>query len=386
MNYLTLSGSPFERGCVHGDTLRAEIVEQIDFFKALIRDMTHLDPEALFAHTETLGWRDTAERWTPDLVEEVRGIAAGADLPFPVLFAWQCVQEVFWYMVQDLQSATGPLDGCSAIADAGDATHPTILAQNADTVPFWHGYQTLLRIVPAEAGTPADEEMPEQLIMTYPGLVGPCGLNSAGIGICVNALFYNLNNSTDGLCTSFLARAVLSKKTYNEAVSFIRAVPHASGNALTLGAPGRVTALEVSANQVVPFMLPGSRERTCHTNHVLVSSDFQLNAPRDPFPNSVDRFEMLQGGLAALPGPLTVENTKALLSSHGAQAQLCRHEDDPYGSMTTYCMVMELEARPRLHVSFGPPCREAFHTYEFPDRRATPREGASPSTTETAFA
>jgi isopenicillin-N N-acyltransferase-like protein len=359
MNFLTLSGSPFDRGRAYGEALRGEIVEQVQFFRGLILNQAHLDPDDFFAHLLTLGWREAAEVWTPHLLDEVRGIAEGAKLPFADLFAWQCAQEVFWYMPQYLQSSSGPTAGCSVVADAGDDVHPTILAQNADTIPFWHQHQTLLRILPA-----SDEE-PEQLIMTYPGLIGPYGLNSAGIGICVNALFHNLNNSTQGLPTPLLTRAVLSKRTFAEAVSFIQEVPHASGNTLTVGGPGSVVAFEVSENAVVPFMLSDTPYRTCHTNHVLVSDDFQPNASRDSHPNSADRMAMLIEGLADIPDHLTVDDVKGLLSSHGARAQLCRHEDDAWGSMTTYAMIMELDGTPRLHVSFGPPCREPFQTFDF---------------------
>lgn len=358
MRCLTLSGSPYERGCLYGENLRSEIAEQIQFFHNLIQDIGHSDPDAIIAHTFSLGWKEAAESWTPSLVEEVRGIATGAALPFTDLFSWQCVQEIYWYLTQNVQN--GFNSGCSALADAGDATHPTLLAQNADTIPFWHQHQVLLRIVPN------NEDEPESLVMAYPGLIGPYGLNNAGVGVCVNALFYKLNNSTKGLCTPFLTRAILAKRTFAEAVDFIKMVPHASANTLTIGAPGEVIAFEVSANRVVPFMLPGNLKRTCHTNHVLVSDDFQPGVlPDDEKTNSHDRLELIENALAASPEPLSVDDIKGILSLHGENAQICRHEDDPLGSMTTYCTIMELSQHPRLHVTFGPPCRETFHVVDF---------------------
>jgi len=356
---LILSGSPYERGCMYGESLRSEIVDQIQFFRSLIQDIGRSDPDALIAHTFTLGWKEAAERWTPGLVEEVHGIATGAALPFIDLFSWQCVQEIFWYLTQNgLNGLAG--GSCSALADAGTATHPTLLAQNADTIPFWHHHQVLLNIMPTR-----DDE-PEMLIMAYPGLIGPYGLNSAGVGVCVNALFYKLNNSTKGLCTPFLTRGILEKRTFEEAIDFIKMVPHASGNTLTIGAPGKVIAFEVSANQIAPYMLPGYLKRTCHTNHVLVSKDFQPGIlADDEKTNSHDRLELLENALAAIPEPLTVDDIKGILSSHGENAQLCRHEDDPLGSMTTYCTIMELTQHPRLHITFGPPCRETFNIVEF---------------------
>jgi hypothetical protein len=60
-----------------------------------------------------------------------------------------------------------------------------------------------------------------------------------------------------------------------------------------------------------------------------------------------------------------VKDVKTILSRHGEKAQICRHEDDPDGSMTTYSTIMECSDHPRMHVSFGPPCREEYQTFEF---------------------
>jgi hypothetical protein len=94
MKSLTLTGAPEERGRAYGAALREEIAGQIQVLRALIRDQAHLDPDAFFDHVLTLGWHDAAATWTPDLLAEVRGLAAGAGLPYADLFAWQCVQEI----------------------------------------------------------------------------------------------------------------------------------------------------------------------------------------------------------------------------------------------------------------------------------------------------
>jgi hypothetical protein len=112
-------------------------------------------------------------------------------------------------------------------------------------------------------------------------------------------------------------------------------------------------------------MLPGDQKCTCHTNHVLVSDDFRPGVSQVEESNSHDRLEILKNALAAFPEPLTVADTKGILSFHGENVQICRHEDDPLGSMTLYCTVMELSQHPRLHVTFGPPCRETFHALDF---------------------
>jgi isopenicillin-N N-acyltransferase-like protein len=205
----------------------------------------------------------------------------------------------------------------------------------------------------------------EVILLSYPGLVGVYGLNSKGIGLCVNAMFYRLNNSLQGLATPFIGRGVLAKRSYQEAERFLRSVPHASANTLTLGGPGELTTYEVSANQIRPFRPPSQPGRTYHTNHELVNDDFRPGADLTPDSNSVERLKVLEQMLAQIKDPLTVVDAKTILSSHDGNAPLCRHEDDPHGSMTTYSVIMECSNRPALHVSFGPPCREEYRTFEF---------------------
>jgi isopenicillin-N N-acyltransferase-like protein len=355
MKILTLSGSCLERGRAHGECLRDEIREQLEWFRGLLSEHGHVNPDEVFARLPNLGWVEAIEKWIPWLLEEVRGIAEGARLPTMDLLSWNLCQEVFWAVFVEHsfpQLESGPT-GCSALGDIGDSENPTILAQNADTVAFWHGHQTVLRF--REVGSDV-----EQVMLSYPGMIGIYGLNSKGIGLCVNALFYKLANSLRGLGTIFMGRGILAQRSYQEAETFLRTAPHASGNTLTIGGPGHVTAFEVSANQVRPFLSPSQPGRTYHTNHELVNDDYRPGVDTTPWPNSVERFNLLEERMEKVKGRLTVQDVKTILSTHTEKVRLCRHEDDPDGSMTTYSVVMECSSHPVMHIAFGPPCRERY--------------------------
>jgi isopenicillin-N N-acyltransferase like protein len=360
MNILNLSGSPLERGRAHGECLRDEIREQLDWFHNLLRGQGRVQAGDLFLRSSGLGWIEAIEKWTPWLLSEVRGIAEGARQPFPDLLSWNLCQEVFWavFVERSILPPGESLSGCSALGDVGDSQHPTLLAQNADTVPFWHKHQVLLRF--CEPGSDV-----EQIMLSFPGMIGVYGLNSRGVGLCVNALFYHLHNSMRGLGTPFMARGILAQPDYQAAETFLKTAPHASANTLTLGGPGHVTAFEVSANQVRPFLSPSQPGRTYHTNHELVNDDLRPGVDPAPWPNSVDRLIMLEEGLERAKEPLTVRDVQTILSLHAEKAQICRHADDPDGSMTTYSMIMECSDQPRLHVAFGPPCQESYQIFRF---------------------
>ena len=80
-------------------------------------------------------------------------------------------------------------------------------------------------------------------IITYPGVTGIYGLNNHGVGVCLNAMGAFMNHSPNGLGTIFVVRGILAQTTLDEAIRFVREVPHASGENYTIGGPEKVGGL-----------------------------------------------------------------------------------------------------------------------------------------------
>jgi hypothetical protein len=80
---IELKGSPRVRGLAHGETLRAHIHELFGKWKENIRQDMHMDPdvflEQMVSETDFI---PAVKRWTPELLEEVEGIAEGAGVDF----------------------------------------------------------------------------------------------------------------------------------------------------------------------------------------------------------------------------------------------------------------------------------------------------------------
>jgi hypothetical protein len=70
---------------------------------------------------------------------------------------------------------------------------------------------------------PANGKEPEQYIITCAGLVALNGMNSAGIGLCMNTIM-ELQASTDGLPVAFMIRGILSQKNGKDAMDFLQKV------------------------------------------------------------------------------------------------------------------------------------------------------------------
>jgi len=371
---LHLSGTSRERGRVHGETLRSQIKELISIWKDVLHRQTSVNPDNyLMEFLEKTNFTKAIELWTPDLFEEVKGIADGADIELKTMLAFQFVDEEWWYSAYGYRnkSISEPLDAkhCSALAVFGQKDLPTYVAQNLDIPAFTDGFQVLLHIKYKDSPL-------ECLVFTYAGLIAACGMNNHGIGQVVNALL-QLNHRADGLPVAFVNRGILEQTTYDAAVKFLHDIRHASGQNYIIGGRRKASAHECSANKVSRFEPYKGATRLYHTNHPLANDDQGiykewLESVKDRWqpkhPNNSDiRFMSLEKRLKNPKMPITVDNIKKILSSKDdPQNPVCREKRaDGGGGFTAGGLIMDLSEKPVLHLAPGPPCTTGFQTYTF---------------------
>lgn len=309
------------------------------------------------------------ERWTPDLLEEVRGIAEAAGLDFRHVLLRQLSDEEPWYR-RELREAGAPAEGCTGIGRHASPAGPAIVAQNMDCGAYMHGLQVVLRV--------RDPRLElDQLIFTTAGKISLCGMNSRGLAMCCNTLS-QLANTRDGLPEDFVVRGFLSRATLAEGLEFLRTIRHASGQNYLVGAPGgRVLDLECSASKVVEYRDVADDQEVMHTNHPLANddtADFDRrsagNSPEEKrsrfYGTSYERYAAMRALAGEGPPDEPVfSRFHRMLSSH--RGPVCRHgEAEGRGDhFTIGCLLMELGDPPRMHVAPGPPCVTPFHTVDF---------------------
>src|SRR5262249_18402406 len=137
----------------------------------------------------------TLKKWTPELLDEIQGIAEGAAVDFETMLVFQLIDE-YWVNGPGVAG-----EHCTALGVSRRGDRPTIIAQNMDLEGFRDGFQAILRIKDAKAKR-------ETLLLTHAGLIGLNGLNNRGIGICCNTLT-QLANCRDGLPVACVVRGVL---------------------------------------------------------------------------------------------------------------------------------------------------------------------------------
>jgi len=367
---LCLSGSAYERGRTHGQTLRTQIRDVVAaWLSELEKEFARPGDEVVDRFVQRTDFLPAIKRWTPDVLEEIRGIAEGSGLRFDTVFAFQCVDEV-WANGDRIVG-----EHCTTVGHRGDGTQPPLIAQTVDVETFRDGYQVVLRIVDGSAGT-------ESLVTSCAGVIGFNGLNQHGVGVCCNGEL-QLRHASTGLPVACVVRGILQQRSADEALDFLARVAHASGQHYLVGDPAQIRSLECSSTGVAEVAPADAGDVLWHTNHPLASEDLQpwyreLLAAGKSYPfldNSRARLAALKARLGSDSMTSRFEQFRGILaSSDDRRHPICSGpEDDTFyaevGLSTFASTLMVLSRAPELHVTLGPPDRTPCQVLRFDEAR-----------------
>lgn len=367
MPVFKLEGSPSERGYQYGRAAKAIIAQSIECWRSDLgtsfntsEKNINLDAQSylksFFADTDYLA---AINKWAPDLLNEVIGIADGAEQSLDNILGLQLLDEEWVYgMHKQIQKQTNK---CTAfgLPDVHDGV--SYAGQNMDVGKWVDGKQALLQIM-------RTENTPEILLFTFAGSMGLIGLNSSGLGVTCNTLT-QLNHATDGLPVSFIVRKLLEYQSIDHAESFLRDIKHASGQNYILASIGDVRCFECCGTSVVSYQPKDHSGRIFHTNHPLVSCDesdvLSINKSRGV--NTVARLNSITNRLGR-SDYISLDEIKAALSSHDDPDNPVSRNVNNDGCAIGYTIgsvIYEFGETPRLHLASGPPCEIQFKTFEF---------------------
>lgn len=350
---LDLSGTPAQIGAAHGESLREQIREYAD------RYLAWLLGSAAVALTEETLW----SRWAPqvavnqaeapDLVEEMRGIARGAGVPFERIFILNSLLDVSNFRYLPMAQNFGGCSTFGVLAEAGSGK--TLMGQTYDLAEFHQNYVTLLRLKPARG--------PRQLVFTFAGMVGAAGLNEAGIGVNINYL-----SPLDiglGRLYAVIVRQVLAGQQLADALAPPVVLPRAGGGHYLVGdRDGNVVSIETTARRHWVFYPEGNSMG--HTNHYLAGWLKEVEYLRaGSIGGSLARYAALRRYLHDNADRLTVDALKELTRNHTAYPRsICAHgaEFEPAGSRsrTVSAMILAL-ADQTIHITRGCACENEYH-------------------------
>ncbi|MFS0864001.1 C45 family autoproteolytic acyltransferase/hydolase [Fredinandcohnia sp. 179-A 10B2 NHS] len=248
-----LSGTPQQIGEEHGRQGKSEIIQSLETYESLFYGYSKINwkhaVEVALEHLPAI------EAYNSDFIEEMEGVAKGAGVQFEDILVLNTRSEIA------LTGRKGFSDGCTAIAITPPASKDTIIGQNWD----WKMTQTksLLLLEIEQVGKPVIK------MVTEGGIIGKIGFNSAGIGICLNALLTDKKSTQVPIHLAL--RSVLNSHSLHEAISKIKDNQLASAANFLIASEG-VEGQSGAANfEVSPFgteMIPSKDGIVVHTNHI----------------------------------------------------------------------------------------------------------------------
>ncbi|OJJ01269.1 hypothetical protein ASPVEDRAFT_40841 [Aspergillus versicolor CBS 583.65] len=327
-------GTPWEIGHAHGSQIPNRIAQCIKNY------------ERLFHETAETDWTESKERAAtylpalehnePDLVDEMRGIAAGAGVDFLDILALNLRSEI---------SLTNYSDGCTSIAAA--AASGVYLGQNWDWVGEAASSTAFFDI--SKTGKPRIRMIGEA------GIVAKFGFNDAGVGVCMNAIKCGTVDKTQ-LPVHLAMRRVLECASLDEALDMLEKKGVASCvNLVIADRSGKIATVECTPRGLAPVFPDGS-SFVFHTNHFW-SPGIPAGIRDHPSKNSFTRLERIktlsQGEVAS------VAKIRSWLSDEeGKPASICRYT--PPGARgiermeTLLTVIMDMQ-KLQAEVSFGKP-------------------------------
>lgn len=353
LRVVTLQGSPYQRGLTHGQTLKKEIHSLVQTWKDDMGVRYKMPADKFISRfLENTNFEPAIKKWMPDLLDEVKGISDGSGLDFKTSFVFQLADEI-WAHGDEIAA-----DHCTAVGIRRRGDEPTLLGQTMDIPWLYQGYQTLLRIK-------HENSRLESLVLTAPGMIGFNGMNNSPLAINCNTLL-QLKNTRDGLPVAFIVRGVLEKRSFEEAIAFIRSVRHASGQNYLIGGIERVGSFECSAGRITEYAPYQDGSVTYHTNHPLINDDYTVRyaafvkSGRKYRSSSTDlRFASVEKRIKNRSQAFGLNLLKEILSSRDT-------ENGPVSNDLTYaCTLMVLSVKPELHIAVGRPDQNAFRVFRF---------------------
>jgi isopenicillin-N N-acyltransferase-like protein len=265
IQYLEISGAPFERGVQYGTQAAERIQLGIDHY---LRQLARIDfgmPELTAAVHQYL---PSIEKFDPAYPEEMRGIAQGAAVPFEAIVLINARTEILQMAkrraLEKDKRKDKPVDddpdGCTGVVvmPAAAAEGRLMHALNWDWKAECAETSVVLRI--------RRDDGPDILTFTEAGQLARVGMNAAGIAITANYLECERDYRQLGVPVALVRRKVLEQAKLAMAMHCIYTTPKsASINNILSHAHGIALDFECAPDET--FVVPPVDGLIVHANH-----------------------------------------------------------------------------------------------------------------------
>ena len=344
--YIKVSGQAFERGEQIGKKLKLQIETNLVSQKLFYQDSAE---ELKIWQEKMKRYFEYTEKFAPEVIEEMKGLAYGSQLPFEeVLYLYTVYERSFFDQLVS--------DKCTSFAAQGEATIDGSVICGQTNDERLDEYRSEMDCVVHHKDSETSLEM---LIYSHPGIPAYMGMNNHGLAVMWT--FIDNGKWQDGVPTAGIIRTLLTFKTLKEAHEYLYQIPHAVPNQFTLAhAVEGIESIECFPNQLyaqdsAPVMI--------HANHnSITTTEPEMGGSK----TSHSRYEAMSRVVQEKYGKITAEAGKQFLASHlNFPKSICNHPSPEHPMTKSLAsMVFDL-GKGEMHLAFGNACEQPFHVYRF---------------------
>ena len=357
LKFLKVSGNPFSVGYQHGAGATREIQSNYRYYMTTWKSYSGTEEKEILDKAMTfLPFIDALDK---NLVEELKGVAAGAGLGFPAIVALNCRWELNYTYLPDMNNEAD--GGCTAFAMTPEATRNghTYVGQNWDYKPPLQEQCLLLQI--------NQPNRPSVFLITEAGIIGHKGFSSSGIGMGVNFIKLSADSYAPGIPFLLKARYVLEQPTLEAGLRFLGEHPGPnSGNMLLASKEG--LAVDVECNPGGMNLIRPAKGVVVHSNHFQVLPEKGEDIGCLLLPDTFDRTKRLTMHLNESRTEAAGEAIEIGLRDHsGFPNSVCRHQDTSLPAERRWETLVSFYAdltSGSLCYTAGPPCLTSFQKIE----------------------
>ncbi|MEW6344154.1 MAG: C45 family peptidase [Pseudomonadota bacterium] len=256
--FVSVSGKPYDRGVQYGRAVAERVHLSAARYGQTLRNLGYSEASqmALIRSLE-----QAIGEFQPAYLEEMRGIAAGAEVSYEDIVMINARTEVLAKARAEKALEAEDEDGCTGVLvlPSRSATGKLIHAQNWDWKADCVDTGIVLRV--------RNEDGPDFLTFVEAGGLARSGLNAAGVSITANYLESDRDYTQLGVPLSLLRRRVLEEPVFANALRVIATTPKSCSNNIMLGmAEGFGIDFECAPDEAFPIY-PGDDQLIVHANH-----------------------------------------------------------------------------------------------------------------------
>ena len=335
---VSVSGTPREMGRQHG----AQAAPLIAGYLAWIEKTTGTDRGELGRRARA--FEPFIDALNPLLLDEVRGLAEGAAIPYEHALLCQTRGE----------AAKAPLnEGCTAFALKGAATRKgqTLAGQNQDLPPEFADLGIVLHLKPADG-------RPRAMTFTFAGQLGYMGMNHLGVAHFANGL----GDAQWQLALPHypLKRTLLEQRDIPACLDLLQKHRMCSpANMVFCDGADQIADVEIRPEGIALYP-DEDPDRRLHTNHYLTPeyAPHETHRTADSVPRLIRVRELVQ----AYWGSIDVGIMQEILADHqGDPGAICRHGE---GGSHSICGYIAEPDKGLFHVRRGHGCLGTWTAYE----------------------